>query len=611
MLEKEELFQFLQWLEHEYLPLTHKWSVEDRNKFRSNLRYSKTWETLEKNCKAIEQKHKITMDLVSLEQQWKSQQTKKEPFKNTAVGFIKINEYLSNVEFFHKNQPFFYDRSKIFWFWNKEQYKWEIVDETDLMILIESALGFRGETVTGTYKNGYLEAFRRVGRQNIPINPPKSWVQFHDTIFDLETKQMIQASAKYFICNPIDWKLGLTEETPTLDKLFEEWVGKDYVKTLYEIMAYCCLIDYPIHLVFCLIGSGRNGKSQFQKILAKFLGQHNVTSTELDLLIDNRFETAKLFKKLACQLGETNFGIMKKTSLLKRLCGQDMIGYEFKLKTPFDDYNYAKILINSNSLPSTEDTSEGFYRRWLIIDFPNNFSEGKEIYLTIPEEEFRNLAKKVTTILPELLERAEFTNQGSIQERENKYQMSSNPLPLFLQKACNESLEGYTLATDLFYAYISFLKQIKKRRVKRKEFNELLLWEGLEARRTTKRDDYGETQNIWIVEGVELKEDWEENIQLMQIIQQKDIPFLHRKTNSTYLNKVHKLNKGISDTSATRKQQNIEFSIIEKDTKNLNISEESVEKFVECSECGGSLPESKHDFGKCGLCESPQKKEVE
>jgi putative DNA primase/helicase len=72
-------------------------------------------------------------------------------------------------------------------------------------------------------------------------------------------------------------------------------------------------------------------------------------------------------------LRETNFNLLTSTNLLKRLVGGDLIGFEKKGKDPFDDYNYAKIMINSNSMPMSQDESDGFYRRWLIIDFPNEF----------------------------------------------------------------------------------------------------------------------------------------------------------------------------------------------------------------------------------------------
>jgi len=43
-----------------------------------------------------------------------------------------------------------------------------------------------------------------------------------------------------------------------------------------------------------------------------------------------------------------------------------------------------------------------FYRRWTIIDFPNQFTEKKDILKDIPEIEFNNLATKCVVILKNL-----------------------------------------------------------------------------------------------------------------------------------------------------------------------------------------------------------------
>ena len=119
--------------------------------------------------------------------------------------------------------------------------------------------------------------------------------------------------------------------------------------------------------------------------------------------------------------------VIEYSPLLKKLTGQDPIGAEFKGKQPFDFVNYAKLCIGSNSLPSSTDTSDGFYRRWTIVNFDNNFREGKDILKTIPEVEYNNLARKVTLILPELLDKGMFTNQGSIEQRMKDFIFASNP----------------------------------------------------------------------------------------------------------------------------------------------------------------------------------------
>ena len=427
--------------------------------------------------------------------------------KGLATALLRLDNYADNVKALHQMTPFFYDKAKLFWFWNKDLMCWEMVDETDVLVKIDHELNFGGQLITAGIKSNYLEAFKQVGRVNIPRTPKKEWVQFGDKVYNYTTKETAEVSPKYFFCNPIPWKLGKSKMCPTIEKLFKDWVGEENVETLFEILAYCCVADYPIHLIFCLVGSGRNGKSQFQKIVQKFIGSNNISSTELDQLIDNRFESAKLYKKLVCTLGETNFGMMAKTSLLKKLSGGDLIGYEFKQKNPFDDYNYAKIVINSNSLPSSLDTSDGFYRRWMIIDFPNEFKEGKDIVTTIPEEEYHNLARRCCFTLAKLLKNGKFTNQGSIEERRKKYIMASNPLPFFLEKFCYVNGAEYVQNNKLYNAFVKYLLKNRKRVVSRKEFTSILNEEGFFSMRTTK-----DSESTYWVDGLSLKHGWEELI---------------------------------------------------------------------------------------------------
>jgi phage/plasmid-associated DNA primase len=182
--------------------------------------------------------------------------------------------------------------------------------------------------------------------------------------------------------------------------------------------------------------------SCYLSMIRKFIGLENICSTELDLLSKNRFETLKLYKKLVCLMGETNLVELNNTSIIKKLTGQDLIGFEIKNKEAFDSVNYAKIIIATNSLPTSSDKTIGFYRRWMIIDFPNAFTEKKNILQDIPEIEYNNLANKCIGILKNLLEKREFTNEGTVDERMKRFEDRSNPLDKFIKETTDEDLDG-------------------------------------------------------------------------------------------------------------------------------------------------------------------------
>ncbi len=402
---------------------------------------------------------------------------------------------------FNKLQPLFYDKNNLWWLWNTIKFKWEMSDEVDILNMIQQATD--KDVISPRSRLEILNSLKQEGRMNIPKNVKKTWVQFQDILVDVETGTEIGASPEFFITNPIPYKLHEERyiETPVMDRIFEEWVGKDNVKLLYEIMAYCLLPNYPIHRLFCLIGGGMNGKSCFLRLLTKFVGIHNITSTELDTLIHSRFEVAKLHKKLVCIMGETNFSEISKTSILKKLTGQDPIGFEYKNKNPFDDLNYAKIIIATNNLPTTTDKTIGFYRRWTIIDFPNQFSEEKEILNDIPEEEFEILGVKCLFLLKDLLDKRKFHNEGSIEDRIKKYESKSDFVQTFVDKFVVEDLDGHITKAEFYRKFVDWSVENRHRKLSETSFSLKLKDKGFEGERKYLQwmhDGKGGQARVWL-----------------------------------------------------------------------------------------------------------------
>lgn len=412
------------------------------------------------------------------------------------------------AEKFYEIQPFFYDTAKLLWLWDTQENCWKKIDETDLLNAL--SLTSNADTIDSKEKTEFMEAIRQVGRLKKPKDIKKTWVQFKNIIVDVETLEQFIATPEYFVANPIPWNIGETEDTPNMDRIFKEWVVKEkvqdetYIQSLYEIISFCTIPWYFINRLFCLIGPGSNGKSCFLRIIDKFVGTDNVTTTELDDLLTSRFERAKLFKKTVCIMGETNFNHLKKSSIIKKLTGEDKLGVEFKNKTPFDNYNYAKILIGANGLPYTEDQTDGFYRRWFTIDFPNKFTEEKNILADIPDIEYNNLARKCIRILNNLIKIRKFTNEGSIEERKLKFEQKSNPIGKFIEDVCNKDDSKSTPFLKFFEAYNEYIKQRGYRPVSKVEMSRTLIRDGYEIKteRYIKPDNFTSTRRV--ISGLEL-----------------------------------------------------------------------------------------------------------
>lgn len=362
------------------------------------------------------------------------------------------------IENFWEQQPFFYDKAKLFWIWDKELLKWEVSDEIDFLNSIQQALGV--ETIETKAKTEFITGFKQVGRKHKPEEAPKHWVQFKEKIYDLKTGENFDASHKYFMTNPIPFNVGKSNETPIIDKYFAEWVGEEHKKELYEITSYCITPDKFMQRMFALVGGGSNGKGTFIKLLEHFLGKENCVSSSLKAIAEDKFEIAVLYRKLLCVMGEVSSNDLKDTNQVKRIAGEDTMSFQFKGKTPFSDYMTTTCLCATNSLPTTPDKSIGFYRKWHIVDFPNQFkSIKKDLLMNIPDEEWENLAFRSLEELKNLYKTKEFSNEGDFEERVKRYEERSNPVIRFVEDSFEEVPGKYISLRDFTKLVNDYLKE--------------------------------------------------------------------------------------------------------------------------------------------------------
>lgn len=375
--------------------------------------------------------------------------------------------------------PVFFDENLLWWAWQPDKSCWQLVDETTITNLFGE---FHHLPLLGRvkYSGLILKALKLKSRQSKPKELPPYCIQFKNKIYNLQTQEEFLATPKYFLTSPIDYELSDSDETPIIDKLFNEWVGSEHKQELYEVLAYSCLKEQFMQVIIALIGIGSNGKGTFLNLIKKFVGVENCVASNFKSLINRSFETSALYKKLICLIGEVDASDLTNTNLLKGMTGEDLIRYEFKGKTPFSESSPTTFLIATNSLPLSPDKSDGFYRRWHIIDFPNQFGIKRDLLAQIPEQEFCNLTRKVVNTLISLMQQQEFTNAGNVESRRQRYEERSNPLIIFISDLYDETGAGFVKLREFTNAYNSYLKTKKLRQVNVHRVGWLLRAEGFE-----------------------------------------------------------------------------------------------------------------------------------
>ena len=391
---------------------------------------------------------------------------------------------------FVKESPIYYDEHLLWWAWDDTKKSWLMIDDVFVLNLFEDFFSLKTEQVS-KHSGFILKVLKQKSRRYKPLDLPEYCLQFKNKIYDLKNRKEFLATPKYFLTSPIPHELSESSETLTLDRLFEEWVGKEWQQTLYEILAYSCLKEQFLQTIFALTGAGSNGKGTYQNLLIKFLGKENCVASNLKSLINRSFETSALYKKLLCVVGEVDASDLTNTNQIKQLTGEDLIRYEFKGKTTFSELSPTTFIIATNSLPITPDKSDGFYRRVLTIDFPNQFKLRRDLLSEIPEKEFSNLCRKVVDTLSKLLEKQEFTNGGTIEERRKRYEERSNPLMMFISQAYEEDGTGFIKLREFSNSFNSYLHEKKLRQLSVSRIGKLLRDEGFEVS-TRKYKEEGE-----------------------------------------------------------------------------------------------------------------------
>lgn len=331
------------------------------------------------------------------------------------------------------------DDKGYWWLWNPFEYRWEEKDMVDIFNAIDDKITDSSNTIDTKIKGLLKEALERQARRNKLKKLDWRWVQFKETLYNFQTGETMPATNEYFISNPLPWKVGDSKETPCLDKMLGEWLNKSgqepmNIDTLKDVFAFALPTKYFIKVVFFLYGGGNDGKSQFIKTLVKFVGKDNSTATTLDYIEHSNFGTYHCFKKLLCQINEVPKNEIKKFTNIKSISGRDETPVEAKGKNSRKEELYSKIVMVGNDVPITRDESAGFFERIHLINFPNYFEEKGDIFETIPEQEFENLAAWCLERLKTMSVDYKLVGKKTIKDAKEEYKAQSNQLIKFLKE---------------------------------------------------------------------------------------------------------------------------------------------------------------------------------
>lgn len=252
-------------------------------------------------------------------------------------------------------------------------------------------------------------------------------LQFNNCILDFSNEEIIinKPSPKYFCNFRLPYDYNADAECPQFIKFLNEIFDNDNerIKLIQEIMGACLFYEKIIQNLIVFLGKGSNGKSVLSSIIKKMLGENNVSAIPLDKFSNGRFSKQNLDKKLLNISSETKSEIKYSTADLKSLTGGDSIEVEKKFKDSYTTEIYCKYILLANEMIDTNDHSEGFYRRLIIIPFNKHFYDDIPGEKHDPDKSYKDpfIESNLECELPGIFN---FALEGYLRLWENDYQFS-------------------------------------------------------------------------------------------------------------------------------------------------------------------------------------------
>ena len=313
-------------------------------------------------------------------------------------------------------------------------------------------------------KNEVLEHIR--GRNTLSkddMGGPKWTIAAENCVIDLDAAEQRAHSPDYRFMSRLGTEFDPDADAPRFREFLREVVPSESERLKLQEFAGYTLHHWghPYHKALFLVGPTASGKSTFLDTINAMLGEGTTASLTPQQMTSERFAGAELFEKWANIRNDIPKATVENTGAFKEIVAGDPMKAEEKYKDPFRFEPSAKHLFAANQLPETEVDDEAFYRRILLVPFPE----------TVPvDERDKHLDDKLQSELPGVLnwaiqglqrlrEQGGFTADRSPGHTADTWQKWGDSVSRFASDAVSEATDNAIPKSELYKAYLEYCRQ--------------------------------------------------------------------------------------------------------------------------------------------------------
>lgn len=355
-----------------------------------------------------------------------------------------------------------------------------MMDNEEVYVYVDGFYQPHGEIlIKQECKNRLLEEYRknratevidyiRASTYTIRREEPPNLIPLKNGILDLNENpfKLKPYTPDYMFFNKSPINYDPDADCPRIKKFQREIAsGDEDVTILEEVLGFCLYRGYFIAKALMLVGEGANGKSTWLSLVKTFLGLRNVSGRSLQDLEEHRFAKADLHTKLANIYADLPDKALHRTGMFKMLTGRDLIAAEKKFRDTFHFVNYAKLLFSANKVPEAYDDTVAFFRRWIIIVFPNVFkgddADPHILDKLTSEEELSGLLNLALAGLKRLLDNGGFSYSKITEEIKEDYIRKSSPIAAFVMDCLEVDSDAFIVKKELYNVFAEYCRQLK------------------------------------------------------------------------------------------------------------------------------------------------------
>jgi len=294
------------------------------------------------------------------------------------------------------------------------------------------------------------------------LNPPIHLINMKNGVYDLEQEKLLANDPNLHFLYELPIVYDAEAKIDKILTFINDLLNKEDIEILQEFLGDCLKRNYNMKKAVMCVGITDTGKSQLLGLIGNFLGEENTANVSLYQLCSDRFATVELYGKHANICADIGATELKFAELFKIVTGGDRLRGQKKHKQSFEFRNFAKLIYSCNKIPDSDDKSDAYYNRWIVIEFSNQFdreTRNPNILVDISTEgEMSGLFNWAVAGLKRLNKNKGYSEHRSLEEVREFMQKGSNPISEFATTYIVKDIESEITKEKLYKAYLEFCK---------------------------------------------------------------------------------------------------------------------------------------------------------